>query len=72
MPAFFALENPVVLGGANPPGEPRLVWDDAPYLAPAPGGNAFATMLPRVVGKRVAVIGRFLQIERPPAMEGDS
>ena len=36
-----------------------LGWAQADYFVHQTGANAFATMLPRVVGKRVAVIGHF-------------
>jgi len=40
-----------------------LGWAQADYFVHQTGANAFATMLPRVVGKRVAVIGHFHGLE---------
>ncbi|MBK8479163.1 MAG: DUF364 domain-containing protein [Opitutaceae bacterium] len=40
-----------------------LGWAQADYFAHQTGANAFATMLPRVIGKRVAVIGHFQGLE---------
>jgi uncharacterized protein (DUF4213/DUF364 family) len=40
-----------------------LGWAQGDYFVHQTGANAFATMLPRVVGKRVAVIGHFHGLE---------